>query len=312
MSPYLPWIVLLVHVLVLLGLDFFVFHRRDEVPRTRRAVAETIFFVINALAFAGFIYWYYLSDPAVNINELAPRRAVINYLTGYAVELSLSVDNLFVIAAIFTAYHIPPKYQHRVLFLGILGAIVFRALLIGIGLALVHQIEQITIFFGLFLLYSAIKMLTKKESQEGVRESGRISRLFNISPVIDGHNLRTTIDGKRVFTALFGALITIEFTDLLFALDSVPAIFAVTTDPYIVFSSNIFAILGLRSLYFFLAGMLSRFAYLQYSVFAILIFVSVKLITASFFDIPEWFSLLFIFISLGIGIIVSLSRKPVT
>ena len=151
-------------------------------------------------------------------------------------------------------------------------------------------------------------MLKKESQEENKEESKGISNFLNISNVLDGGKFRTKINGKRVFTDMFGALITIEFTDLLFALDSIPAIFAVTTDPFIVYASNIFAIMGLRSLYFFLANMLEKFIYLKYSVFSILIFVSIKLMTAQFVDIPEWFSLLFIFISLFFGVVVSILK----
>jgi tellurite resistance protein TerC len=308
MEHSLSWIILFSHITILLCLDFFVFHKKKEVPNSRKAVFETIFFVTNALMFSVAIYWFYASGLVDNINDLSPGDSVVKYLTGYLIELSLSVDNLFVIAIIFSGFKIPRQYQHRLLFLGILGAIVFRAILIGVGLILVHKIHNITIFFGLFLLYTAFRMLKKEEEKASFGEEKGIARFFNISNKLDNGHFVTRIQGEKVLTALFGALITIEFTDLLFALDSIPAIFAVTTDPFIVFSSNIFAIMGLRSLYFFLANMLEKFKYLKFSVFSILIFVSLKLITASWVEIPEWFSLMFIGISLGIGIWISILK----
>ena len=300
-----PWIVLISYLIVLLLIDFFILHKKDTVTTVKRAIFETIFFISNALLFTGLIYYFYSNELVENVTNLSPTNAVIKYLTGYIIELSLSVDNLFVIAIIFTSFKIPVKFQHKLLFLGILGAIVFRAILISVGIVLINKIHGMSIVFGLFLLFTALKMLKKEAEHKEIEEPKGLKRFFHFSKEFDGEKYITRINGKRAFTALFGALITIEFTDLLIALDSIPAIFAVTTDPFIVYSSNIFAIMGLRSLYFFLSNMLQRFVYLKYSVFSILVFVSLKLITASWLDIPEWFSLLFIFISLAIGIYIS-------
>lgn len=292
---------------LLLCIDFFVFNKKGEIPPTKKAVKETLFFVFNGLAFSGLIYWFYRDGMLPNADGLSPLKAMSNYLSGYTIELSLSVDNLFVIALIFSSYKIPRVHEHKLLFLGIVGAFFFRGLLIGFGLLLIHQVEQITILFGAFLLYTAFKML-KEEDEEEVKKPSWLLRLFNISKEFDGGKFRTTIKGKRVFTALFGALLTIEITDVLFALDSIPAIFSVTTDPFIVFSSNIFAIMGLRSMYFFLANMLDKFSYLKYSVFVILLFVSAKLILMQFVHFPEWISLPLIATSLISGVIYSIYR----
>ena len=267
-------------------------HKKNRDTSVKRAIFETIFFITNALIFSGFIYWFYNISLVDNVNNLEPAQAVVKYLTGYIIELSLSVDNLFVIAIIFTSFKIPRQYQHNLLFLGILGAIVFRAILISVGLILINRIHGMNIVFGLFLLFTALKMLKKEAEHKEVKEPKGIIKLFRFSNELHDGKYITKVNGKTVFTALFGALITIELTDLLFALDSIPAIFAVTTDPFIVFSSNIFAVMGLRSLYFFLSNMLEKFVYLKYSVFAILLFVSLKLMTASLIEIPEWFSLL--------------------
>lgn len=305
MDKFLPWIILISYVIILLLIDFFVLHKKNRITSVKRAIFETIFFVVNALIFAFFIYWFYDNSLVDNINNLKPTQAVVKYLTGYIIELSLSVDNLFVIAIIFTSFKIPIQYQHKLLFLGILGAIIFRAILISVGIILINKIHGMNIVFGVFLLFTALKMLKKEVEHKEVEEPRNLAKIFRFSKELDGGKYITKVDGKRVFTALFGALITIEFTDLLFALDSIPAIFAVTTDPFIVYSSNIFAIMGLRSLYFFLSNMLEKFIYLKYSVFSILVFVSLKLMTANWIDIPEWFSLLFIGISLAIGIYIS-------
>ena len=303
---YVPWVVLIVYVLFLLLLDFFVLHKKGTTPTSRKALYETLFFVANALLFSGVVFWFFKEGLVDNPNNYTPTKAWLSYLTGYIIELSLSVDNLFVIAVIFTSFKIPSKYQHKLLFLGILGALVFRAILISVGIVLINKFHQMSIIFGLFLLFTAFKMLKKEAEHEDPKQPKGLSKIFRFTKIIDGDKFVTHVDGKRVFTALFGALVTIEFTDLLFALDSIPAIFAVTTDPFIVFSSNIFAIMGLRSLYFFLANMLEKFKYLKYSVFAILIFVSIKLMAATLVEIPEWFSLTFIVLSLAGGVYVSL------
>ena len=305
MEHLTPWIILISYLLALLLIDFFILHKKNKETSVKRAIFETVFFITNALLFSGLIYWFYDTSLVANPNNLEPTKAVVKYLTGYLIELSLSVDNLFVIAIIFTSFKIPKQYQHQLLFLGIVGAILFRAILISVGLILLEKIHGMSIIFGLFLLFTAFKMLKKESEHKDVEEPKGIMKLFHFSKEMHGGKYITKVNGKRVFTALFGALITIEFTDLLFALDSIPAIFAVTTDPFIVYSSNIFAIMGLRSLYFFLSNMLDKFVYLKYSVFAILIFVSLKLMTASLIEIPEWFSLLFIGISLSAGIYIS-------
>jgi len=305
MENITPWIILITYVLALLLIDFFILHKKNRDTSVRRAIFETIFFIVNALIFSGFIYWFYDTSLVDNVNNLEPAQAVVKYLTGYIIELSLSVDNLFVIAIIFTSFKIPRQYQHNLLFLGILGAIIFRAILISAGLILINKIHGMNIVFGLFLLFTAIKMLKKEAEHKEVKEPKGIIKLFRFSNELHDGKYITKVNRKTVFTTLFGALITIELTDLLFALDSIPAIFAVTTDPFIVFSSNIFAVMGLRSLYFFLSNMLDKFVYLKYSVFAILLFVSLKLMTASLIEIPEWFSLLFIGISLLSGIYIS-------
>lgn len=305
MGNFTPWIILISYVMILLLIDFFILHKKNRVTTVKRAIFETIFFIINALIFTGLIYYFYDNALVENVNNLKPTQAVVKYLTGYIIELSLSVDNLFVIAIIFTSFKIPKQYQHKLLFLGILGAIIFRAILISVGIILINKIHGMSIVFGLFLLFTALKMLKKEAEHKEIEEPKGLKKLFRFSKELHEGKFITKVNGKRVFTALFGALITIEFTDLLFALDSIPAIFAVTTDPFIVYSSNIFAIMGLRSLYFFLSNMLEKFMYLKYSVFSILVFVSLKLMTANWIDIPEWFSLLFIGISLAIGIYIS-------
>ena len=304
----LPWAILIGYIIILLLIDFFVLHKKGTTISVKKASYETIFFITNALLFGGLIYWFYSKGLVANPYDYSGTKAVVTYLTGYLVELSLSVDNLFVIAVIFTSFKIPSQFQHRLLFLGILGAIIFRALLIGVGITLINKIPGMHFIFGGILLFTAFKMLKDDHEPVENEEPKGLAKWFKFSKIIDGDNWVTKVDGKRVFTALFGALVTIELTDLLFALDSIPAILAITKDPFIVYSSNIFAIMGLRSLYFFLANMLERFKYLKYSVFVILLFVAAKLIVGHYYPFPEWLSLVVIFVCLGAGVIYSLNK----
>ena len=231
------------------------------------------------------------------------------YITGYLIELSLSIDNVFVIAVISSSFAIPQKYQHEVLFWGILGAIVFRALMIFFGVALINKFDWIIYVFGAFLLFTAFRMLTHKESEFDPKKSKvfrYMKKLFPISYKMDGDKFFIKRMGIRAATPLFVALIIIELTDILFALDSIPAILAITSDPFIVFSSNILAILGLRSMYFLISRMLTKFRFINYSLVIILAFVGIKMLLSHNVEIPEWLSLGIIGISLAGGVLASL------
>src|SRR5690606_26682585 len=245
-----------------------------------------------------------------NPTGLTPNTAVLKYITGYLIELSLSIDNIFVIAVIFSSFKIPPIYQHRVLFWGILGAIVFRALMILFGVALITKFEWIIYVFGVFLLYTAFKML-KSDSEDFDPKNSfvfkQFKKIFPITTTIHGHDFFVKRMGVTAATPLFMALVVVELTDVLFALDSIPAILAITTDPFIVFSSNILAIMGLRSMYFLVSRMLQKFKYINYSLVVILAFVGVKMLLTHHVEFPEWISLAVISISLATGVIVSLS-----
>lgn len=308
----IPYLILLSHVFLLILLDRFVFNRSQTKKPLKAATGEPLFFIFNAFIFSGLIYLLYDGGYANNINQITSGQAVIKFITGYLIELSLSVDNLFVIAVLFASYKVPSNQQHRLLFYGIMGAVVFRAVLIILGLELINRFESMSIVFGLFLLYTAIKVLTDKDTQTEEFDTNKgIGKVLNFSPQIETQGRYFTKEkGKLVFTNLFACLIAIEFTDLLFALDSIPAIFAVTTDPFIVYSSNIFAIMGLRSMYYFLKDMLDRFEYLKYSIFAILLFVGIKLIISSWVHIPELISLAYIFFALAGGVLYSLRSSP--
>ena len=306
------WGLFLLGILIFLALDLGVFNKNPHIISVKEASMWTSIWVSLSFLFSGVIYWLYSSGNIDNVDDLTPTDATIKYITGYLIELSLSIDNIFVIAVIFSSFHIPQKYQHRVLFWGILGAIVFRALMIFFGVALINKFSFTTYIFGAFLLFTAFKMLFSKEEKFNPKNSFIYRNLRKVMPIT------THMQGQKFFiklrhitaaTPLFIALIIIEFTDILFALDSVPAILAITSDPFLVFSSNIFAILGLRSMYFFLANMLNRFSYLKYSLVAILCFVGIKLILVHHYKFPEWLSLGFIALSLAAGIIISLNRK---
>lgn len=305
----LIWGLFILCIIIFLALDLGVFHRKAHVVSTKEAsIWTTIWFVI-ALSFSGVIFWLFKEGIIDNPTNLEPQQAVLKYITGYFVELSLSIDNVFVIAVIFSSFAIPAKYQHEVLFWGIIGAVVFRALMILFGVALINKFDWIIYVFGAFLLFTAYRMLKSSDSQVDPKSTKLfklVKKIFPITYQLDGDKFFIRRMGVRAATPLFMALIVIELTDILFALDSIPAILAITTDPFIVFSSNIFAILGLRSMYFLISRMLDKFRYIHYSLVIILTFVGVKMILSHHIELNEWLSLGVITISLLGGIILSL------
>lgn len=306
------WISFLLFVFICLFFDLFVLNKEDHIISTKEAGKWTTLWVGLALAFSGVIWWLYQTDYIANPTNLSPSDAFIDYVTGYLVELSLSVDNLFVIAVIFSAFKIPPQFQHRVLFWGILGALIFRGLMIFFGVALINRFDWIIYVFGAFLLYTAYNML-KDEDKIDPKNSWiykQISKKFRITDKIEGHSFFLKENGKNYATPLFVTLIIIELTDVMFALDSVPAILAITQDEFIAFSSNIMAILGLRSMFFLVSGILKKFSYINYSLAVILAFVGLKMIFEHYISIPSWASLLVIVLALSGGIIASLRKKP--
>ncbi|WP_396150853.1 TerC family protein [Flavobacterium sp.] len=307
------WILFIAAILVFLALDLGVFNKTPHIISSKEAGIWTGIWVTLSFIFSGVIYWLYQKGYIANPESYEPAIASMKFITGYLIELSLSVDNIFVIAVVFSSFKIPQKYQHRVLFWGILGAIVFRGLMIFFGVILINKFSWMTYIFGLFLLFTAGKMLFKKdEEQFNPKKSFVYRNLRKVMP-ITMHMEKEHFFVKRkhitAATPLFVALIVIELMDVLFALDSVPAILAITPDPFLVFSSNIFAILGLRSMYFFLSHMLNKFAHLEYSLIAILSFVGIKMLLVHYYKFPEWVSLGFIALALGIGIVVSLRSK---
>ncbi len=304
------WILFLAAIMGILALDLGVFNKTPHIISTKEASKWTLIWVSISFLFSGVIYWLYTTNYIDNPDGLKPTAAAIKFITGYLIELSLSIDNIFVIAIIFASFKIPQKYQHRVLFWGILGAIVFRGLMIFFGVMLINKFTWTTYLFGGFLLFTAMKMLFSSDKEDfHPKDSFAYKTLSKIMPITSETDKEKffiqTAKGKAA-TPLFVALIVIEVMDVLFALDSVPAILAITSDPFLVFSSNIFAILGLRSMYFFLANMIAKFSHLEYSLIAILSFVGLKMVLHDYIEIPEWGSLAFIALSLIIGIIASL------
>ncbi|MCB9283728.1 MAG: TerC family protein [Lewinellaceae bacterium] len=310
----LLWIGFIIFIGILLSLDLGVFNRESHVISTKEALGWTTLWTAVSLLFSFFVFFAYRDQwfglGAEMGHVLTPQSAVLKYLTGYLVELSLSVDNIFVIALIFSYFHIPRQYQHRVLFWGIVGAIIFRGFMIGAGVYLIERFSLITYVFGAILLYSAYRMLGSGHEKVDPDKNPVVNffkRYFPIVRTIHKEHFFLKRMGKTYATPLFIALLVVETTDVMFAFDSIPAIFAITTDPFLVFSSNIFAILGLRSLFFVLVSILNRFKYLQYSLVGILAFVGVKMLLIHLVHLPEWVSFAVIVAFLGGGILFSLA-----
>lgn len=308
----LVWILFLAAIVFFLALDLGVFNKNPHIISSKEAGIWTGIWVALSFMFSGIISWIYTNGYIDNPTNLTPSLASIKYITGYLIELSLSVDNIFVIAVIFTSFKVPQKYQHRVLYWGILGAIIFRGLMIYFGVLLINKFSWMTYIFGAFLIFTAAKMFIKSDEEVFNPKKSIIFRsirkLIPISTHIDGEHFFIRKRTILFATPLFVALIVIELMDVLFAMDSVPAILAISADPFIVFSSNIFAILGLRSMYFFLANMLEKFSSLEYSLIAILTFVGIKMLAHDYLEIPEWVSLGFIALSLVVGVLFSLYK----
>ena len=300
------WISFIAAVLVFLALDLGVFHRRAKVISFREAFAWTAFFFVVAMIFAGTLI------PTRGQDEAA------EFVTGYLIELSLSMDNVFVIALIFAYFRVPLAFQHRVLFWGILGALLMRGVMIWIGTELIHRFEWMLYVFGGFLILTGFKMVFS--SQEGVHpEKNPVLRaarwLFPVSSDFAGEHFTTRQDGRFALTPLALVLLMVETTDLIFAVDSIPAIFAVTQKPFIVFTSNVFAILGLRSLYFVLANAIGYFRYLKFGLSLVLVFIGSKMLVRSFeIEIPTGVSLLvvlgLILASVGFSILMAKREDP--
>lgn len=295
--PDWAWIALLGFIASLLMFDIFVVHRKAHDVHTREALIESAVWISIGLAFTGVIALAFGGGAAGE------------YISGYLIEKSLSVDNVFVWALILSYFKIPSRYQHRVLFWGIFGALVLRAIFIFAGVALIEKFTWILYVFGAFLVYTAVKLVISGQDEidpASSRFMRMINRLMPSTPDFDGQKLFTRINGRLIATPLFAVLVLIEFTDVLFAVDSVPAVLAVSREQFLVFSSNAFAILGLRALYFLLADAHARFSYLKEGLAIILAFVGVKMLVHEWYHIPTWLSLLVICIVLFVAIGFSL------
>ncbi len=302
------WIIFIAVVVVSLVIDLGVFNRTPHEIKTKEATVWTIVWVTCAALFSGIIYLAFKNEWVANPTNLTPSGAVLIYITGYLIELSLSVDNIFIIALIFSSFAIPKKYQHEVLFYGVLGAIIFRAIMIVFGVALITKFSWMVYVFGVFLILTALRMLFSHSEQKDPHEFRIYKWIRKIYPVtrkVYDDRFFIKKAGKRFITPLFVTLIIIELTDIFFAIDSIPAILAITADPFIAFSSNILAVMGLRSMFFLVVGMLDKFKYINYSLVIILAFVGIKMLISHQVDIPEWLSLGVIVLSLAGGIIAS-------
>jgi len=273
------WVGFVACVLVFLALDLGLFHRQAHVVKFREALLWTTVWFSLAMLFA------------LALKPLRGDKEALEFVTGYLIELSLSMDNVFVIALIFAYFQIPDRHQHRVLFWGIVGALIMRGLMIGAGVALISWLQWILYLLGAFVLFTGIKMLfvETKVHPEKNRVIKWVRKLYPVSPHLDGQKFVTVWQGRKALTPLALVLVMVETTDLIFALDSIPAIFAVTTKPFIVFTSNVFAILGLRSLYFVLAGALDYFRYLKVGLSLVLVFIGVKMLLDPHDSPPRWF-----------------------
>lgn len=305
------WVSFSVILLIILIFDLGVVNKKPHLITAKGAAKNTLYYLIISLLLCVSIYWVYKFELVENPTAITPIEASIKYLTGYLVEFALSIDNIFVIALLFGKFSVPNQFQHKVLFWGILGAIVFRLAMILFGVALITKFHWTIYLFGGFLIFSGIKMLFEKEEIE--QTESKIESLFNkvfkVKKDVKSGLFFIVENGKKYVTSLFLVLILIEFTDLIFALDSIPAIISITPDPFIVFTSNIMAILGLRSLFFFLSSMLDKFSYLKYSLVVILVFIGIKMILSHFLEIPEWISLAVVVLALNGGILFSLTSK---
>lgn len=296
-TPIWHWAAFNLFILCLIALDLGVFQRKSHAVSAREAAGWSAFWIALSLLFNAGL-WYFRGE-----------EAALAFLTGYLIEKTLSVDNLFVFVLIFSAFKTPPALQHRVLVWGVLGALVMRGLLIGAGAALLHQFHWIIYLFGGFLVVAGVRMALHRDQTVDPKSSALVRGLRRFLPVTEeyqGSSFLVRQAGKLAATPLLVVLLVVETTDLVFAVDSIPAIFSVTQDPFLVYTSNVFAILGLRSLYFLLAGVLDKFHYLTLGLSAVLVFVGLKMAASDLYHVPIALSLGVIALIIGIAIAASL------
>ena len=292
------WIGFNLFVLLMLALDLGVFHRTSKEISVKSALAWTGLWILLAFIFNIFVHYHFGQEKA------------FEFFTGYLIEKSLSVDNIFVIILIFSYFNVPPAYQHKVLFWGILGALLLRVTFIFAGVELIHRFHWLVYIFGAFLIFTGIKISTQGEMKLDPEKNPVVKftrKLFRVTPAFEKDNFFIKKDGLLWATPLFVVVILIEATDLIFAVDSIPAILAISDDTFIVYTSNVFAILGLRSLYFALAGIEKYFIYLKYGLSVILVFVGIKMCIAEWYKIPIEISLAFIILTLSMAVLASMA-----
>jgi tellurite resistance protein TerC len=291
------WIGFNLFVLLLLVLDLGVFHRKAKVISVKEALAWTGVWVVMAFLFNIFVYYYFGEVKA------------FEFFTGYLIEKSLSVDNIFVIILIFSYFNVPAEYQHKVLFWGILGALIMRVCFILAGVELIHKFHWLIYIFGSFLIFTGIRFLVQNETKFDPEKNPVVKlvrKVFRVTPAFEKDKFFIKRDNVLWATPLFLVVVLIEATDIIFAVDSIPAILAISDDSFIVYTSNVFAILGLRSLYFALAGIDKYFMYLKYGLAAILIFVGTKMVISDYYKIPVEISLAFIILTLSLAVLASI------
>jgi tellurite resistance protein TerC len=294
------WVSFVLFVFAVLALDLGVFHKKSHTVDFKEAIIWSVVWIALAMVFSFIILqWRGQED-------------FMLFLTGYVIEKSLSVDNLFVFLLIFSYFKVPNQYQHKILFYGILGALIMRAAFIGAGIAIIRQFAWVIYIFGGFLILTGIKMLIPSKEEPSLENNKIIvwsKKIFPTSHNLDGDKFFTKENGKRLVTPLFITLIFVEFSDVVFAVDSIPAIIGITDDPFLVFTSNVFAILGLRSLYFALKGFADIFHYLKYGLAIILMFIGVKMCISHWYHMPVWVTMAFIFTVLLASMLISLYFK---
>lgn len=299
------WVGFIACVLLFLAWDLGILHRKSRVVSIKQALGWTAFWIALALLFGAALV------------PMRGKREALEFFTGYFIELSLSMDNMFVIALVFTYFQVPAEYQYRVLFWGILGALLMRGLMIWLGVELITKFVWLLYVLGAFLVLTGVRMLLSKDDGPEPEKSFVVRaarKVFPISPEFDGQNFTTRLNGRLMLTPLFLVLLTVETSDLIFAVDSIPAIFGVTRKPFIVFTSNVFAILGLRSMYFMLAGALGLFRYLKAGLSVVLIFIGLKMLMDPHDKPPAWFqmeiptavALALVVVIIGISILASI------
>ena len=306
-GPIWLWIGFNLFVLAMLAIDLGVFHRKAHAVSGKEALIWSIVWISLSLVFNAVIYFYW--DRMMPASSYSNREAALAFLTGYLIEKSLSVDNIFVFILIFSFFAVPAKYQHRVLFWGILGALIMRGTLIAVGAALLEEFHWIIYVFGIFLIFTGIRMAWHHEENVQPDKNPVVKFFRRFMPVTENFEKDKFFvrhAGKLMATPLFLILLVVESTDLVFAVDSIPAIFAVTQEPFIVYTSNVFAILGLRALYFLLANVMDKFEYLKYGLAAVLTFVGIKMVIVDLYKIPTGVSLGVVAGILTISILASL------